>query len=495
MRAAKVAAAVANSSSSPVKELRDLSAMDAFRSRSISVSEHAVRRMHTSTTTCSLGSADENAVTPADEGLKTVHLELTETCLDMMARYVFSNFSALPKRSPIAEFLLTGGRSMTWLVGNKLVTITTSGGVRAQALLGLDMAERLGGGGEMTRSDPSLHTRITKEAPAKLESQSSQQHNRATRIRVRSMSGGHALRAGPAQSLSPLVSPSEGEDNPSLAEFIPMLTQGWAEIFIRRPSGNTSWLMCLENPPSPFSSELGNMPLQELSTVLMGMEGVKEPPAQTASAPASTAAPAPELPTHSSVGGKPNLMQRSNTVGGSLWSLGSGSGPPGPPAPGRLHRSISWADSVVVLEEGSGVTAAQTPDWLESEEFEPMPSDPIFMSADKFTKTPPPGTLSRSSSTSSQDDEKSTLEEVSEGAIPIDQPTMGPSTPGSQGPELPFQSHSPSQGHGLNKSSSSPELQTLPEAFSKAALESEAALVEPSVPQSPRRQQVPAPAV
>ncbi|KAM3864924.1 tuberin isoform 4-T4 [Diretmus argenteus] len=479
-KVAKAAAAVANNSSSPVKELRDLSAMDAFRSRSISVSEHAVRRMHTSTTTCSLGSADENAVTQADEGLKTVHLELTETCLDMMARYVFSNFSALPKRSPIAEFLLAGGRSMTWLVGNKLVTITTSGGVRTQALLGLDVTERLGGGGEMTRSDPSLHTRLTKEAPAKLESQSSQQLNRATRIRVRSMSGGHALRAGPAQSLSPLVSPSEGElaaplsppsgptldglgppssasptpsvppplkDNPTLAEFVPMLTQGWAEIFIRRPSGNTSWLMCLENPPSPFSSELGNMPLQELSSVLMAMEGVKEPPAQTASAPASTAAPAPPsepLPQpHSSGGGggKANLIQRSNT------------------------------DSVVVLEEGSGVTTAHTPsDWPESEEFEPIASEPIFMSADKFTKTPPPGTLSRSSSTSSQDDEKSTLEEVSEGAIPIDQPTQGPSTPGSQGPELPFQTHT--QGQGLNKSSSSPELQTLPEAFSKADIES-----------------------
>ncbi|KAM8773032.1 tuberin isoform 1-T1 [Acanthopagrus schlegelii] len=523
---AKAAAAVANSSSSPVKELRDLSAMDAFRSRSISVSEHAVRRMHTSTTTCSLGSADENAVTQADEGLKTVHLELTETCLDMMARYVFSNFSALPKRSPIAEFLLAGGRSMTWLVGNKLVTITTSGGVRTQALLGLDMAERLGGGGEMTRSDPSLHTRITKEAPAKLESQSSQQHNRATRIRVRSMSGGHALRAGPAQSLSPLVSPSEGElaaplsppssstldgvgppsstsaatsappplkDNPSLAEFVPMLTQGWAEIFIRRPSGNTSWLMCLENPPSPFSSELGNMPLQELSSVLMAMEGVKEPPTQTASAPASTAAPAPApaqeplTQTQSSIGGKANLIQRSNTVGGSLWSLGSGSSaPPGPPAPGRLHRSISWADSVVVLEEGSGVPTAHTPsDWLESEEFEPMISDPIFMSADKFTKAAPAGVLSRSSSTSSQDDEKSTLEEVSEGAIPIDQPTMGPSTPGSQGPELPFQTHTQSQGHGLNKSSSSPELQTLPEAFTKAAIESETVPADTSLPRAP----------
>ncbi|XP_070684646.1 tuberin isoform X2 [Pempheris klunzingeri] len=465
-----------------------------FRARSTSLNERP-KRMHTSTTTCSLGSADENAVTQADEGLKTVHLELTETCLDMMARYVFSNFSALPKRSPIAEFLLAGGRSMTWLVGNKLVTITTSGGVRTQALLGLDMADRLGGGGEMTRSDPSLHTRITKEAPAKLESQSSQQHSRATRIRVRSMSGGHALRAGPAQSLSPLVSPSEGElaaplsppsgstldglgppssissapsappplkDNPSLAEFVPILTQGWAEIFIRRPSGNTSWLMCLENPPSPFSSELGNMPLQELSSVLMAMEGVKEPPSQTASAPASTAAPAPApiseplTQTHSSVGGKANLIQRSNT------------------------------DSVVVLEEGSGVTTANTPpDWLESEEFEAMPSDPIFMSADKFPKTPPPGTLSRSSSTSSQDDEKSTLEEVSEGAIPIDQPTQGLSTPGSQGPELPFQTHTQSQGHGLNKSSSSPELQTLPEAFSKAAMESETAPGDASWPRAP----------
>ncbi|KAM9490277.1 tuberin isoform 4-T4 [Salvelinus alpinus] len=450
-----------------------------FRARSTSLNERP-KRMHTSSTTCSLGSSDENTVSQADDGLKTVHLELTETCLDMMARYVFSNFSALPKRSPIAEFLLAGGRSMTWLVGNKLITITTSGGVRSQALLGMDMAERLGGGGEMTRSDPSLHTRQTKEAPAKLESQSSQQLNRASRIRVRSMSGGHALRAGPAQSLSPLVSPSEGgelcgvplsppssssgpcldglgppspspcappkdplKDKPSLAEFLPVLTQGWAEIFIRRPSGNTSWLMCLENPPSPFSSELGNMPLQELSSVLMAMEGVKEPPAQTASAPASTATPAPTPvalnPPGPIQGGKPGLIQRSNT------------------------------DSVLVLEEGTGVRGHvdYPSDWPEAEKFEAMPSEPIYIAADKFTKALPPRTLSRSSSSSSQDDEKSTLEEVSEGFIPIDQPPLAPSTPGSQGPELPFQTQDQPGTQTLNKSSSSPELQTLPEAFPK----------------------------
>lgn len=49
---------------------------------------------------------------------------------------------------------------------------------------------------------------------------------------------------------------------------------------------------------------------------------------------------------------------------------------------------------MVVVEEGSGATSADT-DWLESEEFEAMPSDPIFMSADKFTKSHPSGTLSR----------------------------------------------------------------------------------------------------
>uniref|UniRef100_A0AAY4E965 Tuberin n=1 Tax=Denticeps clupeoides TaxID=299321 RepID=A0AAY4E965_9TELE len=439
LRTAKVAKP-SPSSNSPIKELKDLSAMDAFRSRSISVSEHAVRRMQQSTTTCSLGSADENAVVQADDALKTVHLELTETCLDMMARYVFSNFSALPKRSPIAEFLLAGGQTMTWLVGNKLVTITTSGGASTQALLGLDPTERPGGGGEMTRSDPSLHTRQTKEAPGKLESQSTQQQSRTARIRVRSMSGGHALRGGPGQSLSPLVSPSDGEfcgplpppgppldglasllanedqsasfrakDKPSLAEFLPMLTQGWAEIFIRRPSGNTSWLMCLENPPSPFSSELGNMPLQELSSVLMAMDGMKEPPSDPVSAPA-------QIPqTHS----KASLIQRSNT------------------------------DSV--LEEYSAGRASVPP---EIEGFEATTSEPIFMSADK---TMP------SSSSSSQDDDKSTLEEVSEGAIPIDQPSLTLSPTGVLESDLPFP-HSQT----LNKSSSSPELQTLPEAFAKA---------------------------
>lgn len=35
---------------------------------------------------------------PMDEGLMNFHIELIETCIDLMARYTFSNYSARPKR-------------------------------------------------------------------------------------------------------------------------------------------------------------------------------------------------------------------------------------------------------------------------------------------------------------------------------------------------------------------------------------------------------------
>lgn len=47
-------------------------------------------------------------------------------------------------RSPVGEFLLAGGRTKTWLVGNKLVTVTTSVGTGTRSLLGLDSGELQG---------------------------------------------------------------------------------------------------------------------------------------------------------------------------------------------------------------------------------------------------------------------------------------------------------------------------------------------------------------
>ncbi|XP_017895315.1 PREDICTED: tuberin isoform X3 [Capra hircus] len=416
--------------SPPVKELQESSAADAFRCRSVSVSERVVRsRIQTSLTSASLGSADENSMAQADDNLKNLHLELTETCLDMMARYVFSNFTAVPKRSPVGEFLLAGGRTKTWLVGNKLVTVTTSVGTGTRSLLGLDSGE-LQGGPELS-SDPSVHVRQTKEAPAKLESQAGQQVYHGARDRVRSMSGGHGLRVGaldaPAchfpgspTSLGSQTAPagqpekaSAGSPLPAqkektnLAAYVPLLTQGWAEILVRRPTGNTSWLMSLENPLSPFSSDINSMPLQELSNALMAAERFKE--------------------------------RRDTALYKSLSVPAAGSAKPSPPP--RCN-----TDSAVVLEEGGPGEASLSAEPPELEDFEAtLGSDGHCGRSDAF---------SRSSSTSSQEEKSFHAEELPPGGIPIERAVSSEGSRASV--DLAFQPSQP-----LSKSSSSPELQTL----------------------------------
>ncbi|XP_071461724.1 tuberin isoform X2 [Marmota flaviventris] len=417
-----------SNNSPPVKELKESPAAEAFRCRSVSVSDHVVRsRIQTSLTSASLGSADENSMAQADDNLKNLHLELTETCLDMMARYVFSNFTAVPKRSPVGEFLLAGGRTKTWLVGNKLVTVTTSVGAGTRSLLGLDSGDLQAS--PESSSNPGLHVRQTKEAPAKLESQTGQQVSRGVRDRVRSMSGGHGLRVAaldaPASHIPggctsagpqnvPATKPEKASvgaqvlapEKTNLAAYVPLLTQGWAEILVRRPTGNTSWLMSLENPLSPFSSDINNMPLQELSNALMAAERFKEHRDtalyKSLSVPAAGTARPPPLP-------------RSNT------------------------------DSAVVLEEGSPGETHVPGEPPELEDLE------VMLSADRRCRRSE--AYSRSSSASSQE-EKPHTEELAAGGIPIEAAVSSEGGRPSVDP-----SFQPSQP--LSKSSSSPELQTL----------------------------------
>ncbi|XP_074914991.1 tuberin isoform X5 [Buteo buteo] len=448
---------------------------DSFRARSTSLNERPKSRIQTSITSSSLGSADENSMAQADDNLKNLHLELTETCLDMMARYVFSNFTAVPKRSPVGEFLLAGGRTKTWLVGNKLVTITTSVGTGTRSLLGLDSGDLQSS--TESSSDPILQVRQTKEAPAKLESQAGQQVCRSSRNRVRSMSGGHALRVGALDSSAshfPSGSASQGTQGPpapasrsektnpapqtplqkekaNLAAYVPLLTQGWAEILVRRPTGNTSWLMSLENPLSPFSSDINNMPLQELSNALMAAERFKEH--RETALYKSLSVPSSSLATGTA---KPSLLQRSNTVA-SFSSMYQSS------CQGKLHRSISWAESAVVLEEGTPLemelketeSPAGSP---ESEDIETSCSEQV-LSEERFGK--PQESYSRSSSTSSQEEKSLKSEDLVEGGIPIGR--VLPSEDGRTLEELSFQPSQP-----LSKSSSSPELQTLQEVLKDA---------------------------
>ncbi|XP_066238984.1 tuberin isoform X6 [Saccopteryx leptura] len=402
---------------------------DSFRARSTSLNERPKSRIQTSLTSASLGSADENSMAQADDNLKNLHLELTETCLDMMARYVFSNFTAVPKRSPVGEFLLAGGRTKTWLVGNKLITVTTSVGTGTRSLLGLDSGE-LQGSPELS-SDLTMHMRQTKEAPAKLESQTGQQVCLGARDRVRSMSGGHGLRIGaldtaashfpgsptfPGPTLTPGSKPEKTsastqlpvqKEKTNLAAYVPLLTQGWAEILVRRPTGNTSWLMSLENPLSPFSSDINNMPLQELSNALMAAERFKER--------------------------RDTALYKSLSV-----PAASSAKPPPPPR--------SNTDSAVVLEEGSPGEANLLAEPPELEDFE--------ATLDPDRRCRHTEAYSRSSSTSSQEEKSFCAEDLSAGGIPIERAIS--SEAARPAVDLSFQPSQP-----LSKSSSSPELQTL----------------------------------
>lgn len=58
----------------------------------------------------------------------------------------------------MGEFLLAGGRTKTWLVGNKLVTVTTSVGTGTRSLLGLDSGDLQGGSESRSVSLPSVYT-------------------------------------------------------------------------------------------------------------------------------------------------------------------------------------------------------------------------------------------------------------------------------------------------------------------------------------------------
>ncbi|XP_058066096.1 tuberin [Anopheles bellator] len=73
------------------------------------------------------GSQRTGSLSAVNDDMYKFHCELAETCVDFLVRHTFSPCPGISKRLPSAEFLLSGGQSMTWLIGHDLITITTSG--------------------------------------------------------------------------------------------------------------------------------------------------------------------------------------------------------------------------------------------------------------------------------------------------------------------------------------------------------------------------------
>lgn len=77
-------------------DLSSLNEDSTSRKRSSSLTEQGSRRRERPIQNASRLGSDLKP--PMDEALLNFHVELTETCVDLMARYTFSSCAARPKR-------------------------------------------------------------------------------------------------------------------------------------------------------------------------------------------------------------------------------------------------------------------------------------------------------------------------------------------------------------------------------------------------------------
>lgn len=305
------------------------------RKRSSSLTEQGSRR-RTQTLTTATTRPKPEAKPVIDDALYAFHMELAETCIDFMARHTFSPYSALPKRLPTSDFLLSGGQSLTWLVDHNLITITTSGCTTSPLKNGLcdrcftmckSMSNQILSKTDDSESPDSLQF-SNKDSENKRYTKASLQHSSGTNesessdltssssssaavtpfqlqqqaqnsrfFRQSSTDGRFSSSSGSLEALSGGSgldnSEALGIDSPSKNTlFPPQLPNsttpiqdgdkprqlcvcsctGWAEICIRRPTGTMSWVMRIQNQIS-HDSFSNDFPLHDLTTLFMPSNG------------------------------------------------------------------------------------------------------------------------------------------------------------------------------------------------------------------------------
>ncbi|XP_060063487.1 tuberin-like isoform X5 [Ylistrum balloti] len=240
---------------------------------------------------------------PVDDKMSQFHKELTETCTDFMARYAFANYNAVPHRSQEAEFLLKGGQTQTWLLGNKVVTITTSGGGNnkfGNTWLCDQCMAQIQGGEPPEKRPPQPDTPGRRRHKSAVVSRSSVQEaskssNDDIGIQARTSYDDMSVIGEEQQNVGVQTGRSLTDQSPAKPGFDTEAIEsllwgvknpssdgrvlnnlmcncwctGWAEIMIRAPSGNLSWMMRIENETSLTS--LQESPMTDITMLFAAM--------------------------------------------------------------------------------------------------------------------------------------------------------------------------------------------------------------------------------
>ncbi|XP_071106055.1 tuberin-like isoform X2 [Haliotis cracherodii] len=233
---------------------------------------------------------------PVDEKMTLFHRELTETCTDVMARYAFANFAAVPHRSQLVQFLLSGTQNQTWLLGNKIITITTSGsgvkaanaGVCEKCILLYHEAQegrqppvsakrerrRHKSAACLSRSQSQVEPTSSPSADDSGVQQTKWSHDDLSVTRGSDDVGVQTGSSLSGDSLDSYLfgSKSETEEKPFSPSLLPCTCWciGWAEVNIRGPSGNVSWVMRIENEISS-SAASREVSLQDITMLFKPM--------------------------------------------------------------------------------------------------------------------------------------------------------------------------------------------------------------------------------
>ena len=172
-------------------------------------------------------------------------------------------------RTKAVEYMLASGHSRTWMIGNTIVTITTSGtyisldGV-CESCLALTQRTANLAHGEKVKVEKGPKQR--KKAPVVSKEESPSQatidhiHGAGPGPGTQAPSGAQMSAEGSSLEKTALHKEAHGSvasERRFSEPLVPVnpqncqcVCQGWAEIFIRRPSGNISWIMRIQNRES-----------------------------------------------------------------------------------------------------------------------------------------------------------------------------------------------------------------------------------------------------
>jgi len=209
------------------------------------------------------------------QALLTFHQELTETCVDLMARYSFANCGVAPKRGPVSEYLTSQGQSSSWVLGNVIITITVSG-----------CAQSGNRGGFCDSCFAYCKQEKGVEGDVEEAGKSRARHQSEQSQRVR-----RELVGGEVDVVQPLIKDDShvgwlkedmrkdtggrkrGQlpDIPASASGCGCWCTGWCEVMVRRPSGVTSWMARVQN------GLLSNQPCQETDLILSDITAMIRP--------------------------------------------------------------------------------------------------------------------------------------------------------------------------------------------------------------------------